>query len=173
MRTELGLSQHDPLAALSLAAYLSIEVITPYDLADLPNSVLKQLTETDPDGWSAVSFSVDEQVTVICNSKKSPGRQSSDIMHELAHVILEHDPSQLILSETGQFAMRSFDAKQEDEANWLGWTLLLPRPALTHCALLSLSTMQIATKYGVSETLVAFRRRMTGIDFQRRRKKTA
>ena len=59
--------------------------------------------------------------------------------------------------------MRSFDAKQEDEANWLGWTLLLPRPALMHCVHLGLSTAQIAVDYDVSEQLVRYRAGITGV----------
>jgi len=116
---------------------------------------------------------VADRVTVIYNPNNSPGRQSSDVMHELAHVVLEHEPSQLILSIKGDIAMRSFNAKQEDEANWLGWTLLLPKVALEQCASQKKHVSQIATDYCVSEQLVAFRRRMTGLDLQARRRRRA
>ena len=91
-------------------------------------------------------------------------------MHELSHVILDHEPTQLILSEAADVAMRSFDAKQEDEANWLGWTMLLPRLTLIHCAHRRLSLANIASEYEVSVTLVAFRQRVTGVDLQTRRR---
>ena len=64
-----------------------------------------------------MSYTVLDVTTVIYNGKNSKGRQSSDIVHELAHVILDHEPCQGILSMDGEIAMRSFDAKQEDEAN--------------------------------------------------------
>jgi Zn-dependent peptidase ImmA (M78 family) len=111
----------------------------------------------DPQGWSAASYTVFGATTVIYNGKNSKGRQSSDIVHELAHVILDHEPSQVILSMDGEIAMHSFDAKQEDEANWFGWTLLLPRPALLHCAQMKVTVPQIAEEYKVSEQLVTFR----------------
>lgn len=171
MRVELKLEQHAPLPARILAAHLAIEIVTPFDLTGLPADILTQLTQTDRSGWSAVSFTVDDVTTIIVNSRHSIGRQSSNIMHELAHVILEHEPSQLILLESGQFAMRSFDAKQEDEANWLGWTLLLPRAALMLCAARHLTPAAIATEYGVSEQLVSFRRHVTGIDMQTRQRR--
>jgi Zn-dependent peptidase ImmA (M78 family) len=167
-RTELSIEAHAPLAARRLAEHLAVILLTPKDLADLPDNILEQLTRNDPQGWSAVSFTVDEQVTVIYNERNSSGRQSSDIMHELSHIILDHDPSQVILSVDGQIGMRTFDAKQEDEANWLAWTLLLPRPALMHCIQRGRSTAQIADEYDVSEQLVKYRSGITGVSRQSR-----
>jgi hypothetical protein len=167
-RTELSIEAHAPLSARTLAGHLGVFLLTPGELPGLPTEVLHQLTHKDPHGWSAVSFTVEEQVTIIYNGQNSSGRQSSDIMHELSHIILDHDPSQIILSTDGMIGMRSFDAKQEDEANWLGWTLLLPRPALMHSIHLGRSTAQIASDYDVSEQLVKYRIGITGINRQSR-----
>jgi len=172
MRVELQLALHTPLPAQRLADHLGIEIITPYDIPDLPTEALRQLTTVDRFGWSGVSFAVDGVTTVIRNPSNSAGRQSSDIMHELSHVILDHEPTQLILSETANVAMRSFDAKQEDEANWLGWTILLPRLALMHCVHRRLSIAAIANEYEVSTKLVTFRQRVTGVEVQSRRRRT-
>jgi hypothetical protein len=168
IRAELSIEAHGPLKARQLADHLGVELLTPWDLPELPADIIEQLARRDPQGWSAVSFEVGNMHTVIFNGSNSLGRQSSDIMHELSHVILNHEPSQVILSVNGQLAMRTFDPKQEDEANWLGWTLLLPRPALMHCANLRMSTAQIATEYEVSEQLVKFRSGITGINRQSR-----
>jgi Zn-dependent peptidase ImmA (M78 family) len=167
-RTELSIEAHAPLAARKLAEHLGVSLLTPKNIPGLPTDILCQLTEKDPQGWSAVSFAVDAAVTVIYNDGNSSGRQSSDIMHELSHVILDHDPTQVILSMDGQIGMRSFDAKQEDEANWLGWTLLLPRPALMHCIHSGRSAAQIAIDYDVSEQLVKYRVGITGVSRQSR-----
>ena len=96
------------------------------------------------------------------------GRRASDIMHELAHLILSHQPATVVMSQDGSFAMRSYDQAQEDEANWLAWCILLPREALMHCRRLNHSTAQIAEAYDVTETLVNFRLRMTGVESQRK-----
>ena len=167
-RTELSIESHAPLAARRLAAHLGAALLKPSDLMGLPPEILHQLTAKDPHGWSAVSFIVEDQVTIIYNDKNSSGRQSSDIMHELSHIILDHEPSQVILSIDGSIGMRSFDAKHEDEANWLGWTLLLPRPALMHCVDLGLGTAQIAVNFDVSEQLVRYRTGVTGVQRQSR-----
>lgn len=168
IRAELAIDAHLPLNARQLAEHLGVSLITPGQLPGLPADILTQLTNVDPQGWSAVSFTIGNSATVIYNGRNSKGRQSSDIMHELSHVILNHEPSQIILSVDGELAMRTYDSKQEDEANWLGWTLLLPRPALTHCVRMRMTIGQIAEAYEVSEQLVKFRRGMTGVDRQSR-----
>jgi Zn-dependent peptidase ImmA (M78 family) len=167
LRSELDIAAEAPLAANRLAEHLDITLKTLRDFPEMPGDVVSQLTVADPSGWSAVSFDLGGATTIIHNDRNSAGRQSSDIMHELAHVIRGHEPSQLILSDSFDFAMRSYDSKQEDEANWLGWAILLPRPALGRCADLGMSNKEIALEYTVSEQLVAFRRRITGIDRQK------
>jgi Zn-dependent peptidase ImmA (M78 family) len=62
--------------------------------------------------------------------------------------------------------MRSYDQKDEDEANWLAWALLLPREGLLSCKNSRLTVPQIAERYGVTDTLVNFRLRMTGVEAQ-------
>jgi len=167
-RTELSIEAHAPLAARALAEHLGVSLLAPADILGLSTEILHQLAHRDPQGWSAVSFVVDDQITVIYNDRSSSGRQSSDIMHELSHIILDHDPSQVILSVDGLMGMRSFDAKHEDEANWLGWTLLLPRPALMHCMRLGRTVTEIASEYDVSEQLVKYRIGITGVNRQSR-----
>ncbi len=92
-------------------------------------------------------------------------------MHELSNLIRDHEPSQIILSATGEFAMRSFDPKQEDEAKWLSGTLLLPRDALMQCRQASNTSEQIAHQYGDSTSLTNYRLRVTGIERQFSRRK--
>ena len=51
-------------------------------------------------------------------------------MHELSHIILGHELASAMFTESGDFVPSTYDQDQEDEAGWLGGTLLLPRPAL-------------------------------------------
>jgi hypothetical protein len=166
IRRELDLVPHAPLPPLCLAEHLGVRVWTPRDVPGLPQTVLDQLLQHDPDGWSAVTCSVDDAALIIYNPRHSPARQNSDLAHELAHIILEHEPSKLVLSHDGTMVMRSFDDKQEEEANWLGWCLLLPRPALMHAMKARLTAAAIAQQWTVSEQLVEFRIRMTGVRVQ-------
>jgi Zn-dependent peptidase ImmA (M78 family) len=166
LRKELGLSGFDPLPPKLLADYLEVRLCTPRDVPNITQDVLDQLLEHDPWGWSAVSVFQPDRTVVIFNPRRSGGRRASDIMHELAHIILDHRPATIVMSHDGSFVMRSYDEKQEGEANWLGWCLLLPREALLRCLRRGLSEIEIADTYGVTETLANFRIRMTGVGSQ-------
>ena len=110
---------------------------------------------------------------VIYNPMHSVGRQASNIVHELAHVMLKHEPARVMFSQDEQMATRTFDQQQEDEANWLGWTLLLPRDALVAARRRRMAKAQIAREYGVSENLVRYRLQVTGVDVQMKRPRRA
>lgn len=167
IRNELGLAPHDCLNVFRLAEFLEVTVLTPNDIPGLPEEVLDQLARKDPFGWHAVSLSLpDGQMLLIYNPKKSDGRKASDIAHELAHIVLEHKPSTVILSQDGSFAMRTYDQKQEDEANWLAWSLLLPREALIRAMRRGTSIDETANLYGVSPQLVKYRLSVTGVSVQ-------
>jgi uncharacterized protein DUF955 len=168
VRRDLKLDPHAPISPKGLATYLDVTLWTPHDVPGLPAEVVKQLLETDPWGWAAVSQQIDGRVVVIYNPRHSPGHRASNIVHELAHLLLDHEPATVILSPDGVMAMRSFNAKQEDEANWLAWCLLLPRDALLRAMADGKTDQQIADEYGVTETLVAFRKRICGVEAQLR-----
>jgi hypothetical protein len=163
IRGDMELPAHAPLSAHELAKHLDVVLWTPHDVPNIPADVVAQLLEHDPDGWSAVTCLANGTARVIYNPKHSPARQNSDIAHELAHIILEHEPGKIVVSHDASIVMRSFDPKQEEEANWLGWSLLLPRTALAHATRAHLGTTEIARKWVVSEQLVEYRTRMTGI----------
>jgi hypothetical protein len=166
VRRDLGLALYAPLPPENLARHLSIRLWTPHDVPGLPSEVLDQLLKHDPSGWSAVTQTVGELTTVIFNPRHSPGRRASNITHELAHVLLEHEPSRVILSTDGGIVMRTFDSRQEDEASWLSGCLLLPRVALLSAIRRGLSPDEIADEFGVSVVLVNYRTRITGAAVQ-------
>jgi Zn-dependent peptidase ImmA (M78 family) len=171
IRTELGLSKTAPLEPGRLAEHLDVVLWTCADVPGITPDILQQLAVKDPWGWSAVTVAVEGRIIVVYNDRKSGGRQASDITHELAHVILSHEPATVILSESVDLSMRTFDQKQEDEANCLAWALLLPRDALFDARKSRQSVDSIATTFGVTETLVQYRLRMTGIDVQLQRRR--
>jgi Zn-dependent peptidase ImmA (M78 family) len=169
LRRELTIGPLAPIDPFHVASFLDIDVRTPRDIPGLPEDVIDPLLEGDPYGWSAISLASDGGGgLLIYNPRKSKGRRASDIMHELAHFLLDHKPTTIIMSQELDLSIRSFDAKQEDEANWLAWAVLLPRDALVDCLRQRMNAQAIAEEYGVTETLVAFRRRITGAEYQLR-----
>lgn len=166
LRRELNLSISSKLDPRQLAAYLDVLVWTPHDVPGMTPEILEQLLRRDPWGWSAVTCTVGERAIVIYNPKHPPGRQAGDIMHELAHIVLDHSAGTLIMSQDGLMVMRSYDRKQEEEADWLSRCLLLPRDGLMWARRQGLTPKEIAVHFGVTESLAVYRLRMTGVDSQ-------
>jgi hypothetical protein len=173
IRRELGLVATAPLPPVTLAEYLGVTLWTPTDVPGLQPKVAQQLLEIDPGGWSATAQEVDGQAIVVYNPRHSMGRQAADITHELAHLLLGHEPAQLIVSPDGAMAMRSYNRTQEDEASWLAACLLLPRVALVSRVKAGKTAHDIAGEFGVSEALATYRIRTCGVDAQVRAMKRA
>jgi Zn-dependent peptidase ImmA (M78 family) len=173
LRKELGIEIHCPIDLNRLASFFGSRLLTPEDILGMSEQHLKQLLHVDHSGWSAVTVCVDQQSVIIHNPRHSKGRQASNIAHEIAHLILEHEPTRLVMSQDGGLVMRSFNEKQEEEANWLAWCLLLPRQAIVEALKKRVSVEEIAVQFGVSEPLVRFRVQKTGALVQMRRTKGA
>lgn len=172
IRRELNLSVHDRLDPFEFASKLDITIWVPTDVPGISDELLSILLVEDPSGWSATTFEVNGRCTIIYNPKHSLARQYSDVMHELAHQLLTHKPATIILSASlTEFSLRTFDQKQEDEANCLAWTILLPREGLLAARLKKKTVEEIAEQFGVSTTLVRFRLNSTGIERQLSRRR--
>ncbi len=166
VRRDLGIPPAGVLRPDRLAAYLAVELLTPHDIPGIPPEVLDQLLEKDPWGWSATTQIVGKRTIVIINPRHSAGRRASNVMHEMAHLLLDHEPSKIMLLHDGSLVMRTFDQRQEDEANWLSGCLLLPRVALLRVVRERKNAEEIAAAFGVSEVLVNYRVRITGVAAQ-------
>jgi Zn-dependent peptidase ImmA (M78 family) len=172
LRTELGISPFECLDPKLLANFLEVRLIGPAEVPGMTDVLLHQLLTVDRWGWSALTIVQGEDALVIYNPTHSPGRQSSDITHELSHIILGHRPATMIMSHDGKIVMRSYNQKQEDEANWLAWAILLPRDALLARKRNDSTAQEIAAAFGVTETLAQYRLRITGIESQVRAAKS-
>jgi Zn-dependent peptidase ImmA (M78 family) len=123
----------------------------------------------DRDSWSAVTISQSDVRLVILNSGHSQTRQANSLVHELAHIILNHASDEAQVSREGFLFRARFDKEQEDEADWLSACLLLPREGLLRAYRRTPNPAALARRFGVSEALVNWRLRMTGIPRQAKR----
>ena len=98
--------------------------------------------------------------------RNSPGRRNNIIMHELSHIILGHQLAKAYLLDDGSMVPGNFSQDQEDEADWLAGTLLLPRPALMSIRRRGLNDLKACDEHLVSVDMLKWRLRMTGVDFQ-------
>jgi len=165
-RRELGAAAKSPLDPRSLATNLQIKVWTLEEVPRLSAKTIKTLKDDPSSGWSAATICVDKRSVIILNSSHSPGRQSSDLMHELSHLILDHTPSALDVTSAGILMMHSYDRKQEAEADWLASCLLLPREALVHIKRRMPNLEEAARDYGVSMAMLRYRLDVSGVNYQ-------
>jgi Zn-dependent peptidase ImmA (M78 family) len=164
LRNELRLSEESRLEPLELAEHLSIPVFTMGEASRVaPRSTFSQhFTNTDPDSFSAVTIFRGFKRIIVHNENHHPNRQASNLTHEVSHSLLGHEPTPLT-SADGQ---RYWDAQVEEEANWLGAALLVPRAGALLLAKSDWTIEEIATHYGVSGALCRWRISQTGISFQ-------
>jgi Zn-dependent peptidase ImmA (M78 family) len=175
-RRDLDLHPHDPLDPVALAAHLGVQLWHPDVVPGVEEKHLRVLLRDDPDSWSAITICVGTKSVVIVNSSHSRARQASDIMHELAHIILAHKPARMDVTEDGIMILSTFATLQEQEAAWLSGCLLLPRAALVAIVQSRLDGAAAAVRYGVSADMLQYRRSVTAVDRQFRnvrRKSTA
>jgi len=162
-RADMGLAATDKLCPWQYAEYLGVLVYEASEL-DLEPEHASQLLVRDPDSWSGMTL-LDEGVhVVVLNSTHLAPRRASTLMHELAHIILEHAPAEVDVSPSGLVLLSDYSTEQEDEADWLGAALLLPEPALILLRSQGYSIEAIAQKFGVSDQICHWRCRMTGVE---------
>lgn len=162
-RKALGLQPVDPLDPLQLAARKGILVKTPRDVPGLEAESLKTLTNGGSEGWSAVTVAVGSRAVILLNATHSKGRAASDLMHEVAHLVIGHSGSRVDVAADGSLLLRTYDKKQELEANWLAGCLLLPREALLHIHRNRVPLSAALQLYGVSRDMLDYRMQVTGV----------
>ena len=165
LRLELGLSSTAPITVERLATYLDVSVWSLSEIG-LSEEDLRQLVDVDGTSWSAITVSVFDKYAVVFNPTHSDGRHSSNVMHELSHLVLGHDPTTMFFIGEGELALRGYNSDIEEEADWLAGTLLLPRDALVHIRKLRMPDEQARMIYNVSNRMLNYRLRMTGVDRQ-------
>ena len=165
LRKALGLGSTDPLLADDLARHLGINVRTAADFPGLSEAAREALAH-DESGWSAVTLECGTNKLIILNGTHSSGRQSSDLMHELAHHLLEHRPSEVDVSQEGLLVLHSFNRVQETEADWLAASLLLPRPVLVYVKTRFSELEEGARHFRVSLAMLRYRLDVTGVNYQ-------
>ena len=86
-----------------LAQNLKVLIWKVEDIPGLDHQYVDVLLNKDPESWSATTISTGKTNLTILNSSHLKARQNSDIMHELAHIIIDHKPS---------FGINIFDSPQ-------------------------------------------------------------
>ncbi len=96
------------------------------------------------------------------------GRVSSDLAHQLAHIILDRDVRSI--EQVGSLRFLTCDAEQqeegeeeeEEEADWLAGCLLISQPLLLMAASQRMSAVEVAARH-TSEVVARFRLNDSGV----------
>jgi Zn-dependent peptidase ImmA (M78 family) len=156
IRAELELTALDPLDPWTLADHLAIPVWRLSEYTGI-SSAIRLLSDAEEGAFSAMVAFVGHKRVVIYNDAHAVTRQRADIAHELAHALLLHEPHVVRAGKSPDF-----DQGQEDEANWLGSSLLVTEESCMSACHRNLSIKDAAEEMGVSEQLMRWRINVTG-----------
>lgn len=160
LRKRLGCQSNEPAPLEGVATDLDVE-LAPADRY-VERARLEELREIQPDAFSGGTFRRSNgKSVVVYNPLHARGRQHSDIAHELSHLLLGHNVR--TIERVGNLKFITCDSEQEEEADWMGGCLLLPRDVLLSSASAGLSTQQIADKFETSEPMARFRLNASGV----------
>ena len=92
VRGELGLAPASPLDVWQLAEHLEIPVIPLSGLRETAPLAADLFLNDGQEMFSGVTVFHGSERTIVFNDAHVPGRQASDVGHELAHGLLLHPP---------------------------------------------------------------------------------
>lgn len=177
LREDMKLHPCAPLSAKRLAEHLNVSV---YGVSDIVEDI-KDIEIISGRHAANYEFSgvhlinIDGDDIILHNEFHSKGRQESNIMHELAHVICKHGTPKEYLTISIAQGMRYYNEEQEEEAKYLGGCLQISRAGLLWAMKQNLSHQQISDYYTATLDMVKYRMNITGVEKQAyffKRKKT-
>lgn len=162
LRSAIGASNDRPLDLGAVAERVGARIIAADELVPLER--LQEIERLQAFSFSACTFEVERRLIVVYNPLRKADRRASDIAHELAHLILNHDLSEVQYLDGVPF--RTCRPDQEEEATTLGGAILLPRTLLLAAVRDGLTQEEIARRLCVTTEMVRYRWNITGIERQ-------
>jgi Zn-dependent peptidase ImmA (M78 family) len=159
LRADLGLQPSDPLPLDEAAQLRGIKVVSATRLVDAER--LAELERIQAFAFSACTFDINGSCVIVFNPLRSEPRRRSDVAHELSHLLLGHELTEI--REVAGVPFRTCRADQEQEATNLGGTLLLPRPLLMRAVARGMGPGDVAAEYEVTAEMARFRLNTTGV----------
>lgn len=166
LRRQLGLRSADPLSIDVLARHLDVTIVSADKL--VRRGQLEDIERIQAFAFSAATFEIRGRHIVVTNPLRTPGRLASDVAHELAHLLLKHELSEVRDIDGALF--RTCKPDEEEEATTFGGTVLLPRPLLMQAAMRGEGPEEIADACGVTIDMARFRFNTTGVAKQAQRR---
>jgi Zn-dependent peptidase ImmA (M78 family) len=145
---------HAPIDLEVVAERLAIEIVPLSTFSKLHPKSVRHLSIVESDAFSAATIRLNTGKRVIIhNDSHHPRRQRSNLSHEISHVLLGH-PFTYPIDNSG---CRNHDRELEEEANWLGATILISDEAALHILRKGLDEETACEIYEVSLPLLNMR----------------
>lgn len=156
-REKLGIKAWEPLCAFKLADFLSIPIYCATEFG-YPEHILIN------GEWSALTMPTKSGKKIIIHNKlHSLARQQSDLMHELSHIVCNHNRKNKNIELAYQFEMLHYDEIQEEEAKYLGAAFQISKAGLFWSKKRNLTLEEIAKHFNSSVDIARLRMNITGI----------
>ncbi|MDR0483127.1 MAG: ImmA/IrrE family metallo-endopeptidase [Cellulomonadaceae bacterium] len=159
MREEVGAAITDVLDISTVAEAMGAVVVDGADL--IGHDLFEEMESIQYGVFSAATFEVEGRKFIVTNPVTTEVRRKSDIAHEIGHLHLKHELSEV--REVGGLPFRTCMPEQEEQATAFGGTLLLPRETVLAAARAGATTPErLAAMHGVSVEMARFRLNTTG-----------
>lgn len=159
LRRGLGLLSHAPIDLFVLAERLGAHVVPLSEFAAECPDAVRHFTHVETGAFSAATVPLpNKRRVIIYNDRHSVGRRNSNLAHEIAHLALGHEFT-LPIDTTG---CRIIDRDVEDEANWLGPTILISNEAAMHILRQAMGDGVACREYGVTSAVLRMRINASG-----------
>lgn len=159
VRTELELTLDEPFDPHRWASEYGVPFVSIEDLAGVDGERGRFMVDA-PELWSAALLRDSLGHVVVYNPVHSPVRVRSNLAHEAAHLIAEHDLTAAWMESGGK--CRASSKPDEAEAAELAGALLVPPNKARSFAMRGVDPGIVATKYGVSYEMARWRLDVSG-----------
>lgn len=157
-RIVLGFKAYEPLPAQVFIEHFKATILTPKTVPNAEPEQVKLLQDSNSN-WSAGIISRNP-LWIVHNSRHTLPRQQANLMHEFAHVILNHK----MVSYNSKTGLPQRRQQDEDEAVYLGGCLQIPKRGLLWAKQKNKVISEVAIHFNASEEMVKLRCNVTGID---------
>jgi hypothetical protein len=161
---DLGLSDFQRLCPYRLAEEHGIPVCSLEDLAsyDCAPAAISYFTKQHPEAWSAALIPDGTGRVIVENPVHLPRRRRSNVTHEMAHLLLEHDFQCILVGEGETDLQDPASRALESEAAEFAAELLVPASAAVRAAVAGWGDGQVAEFFDVSIEMARWRMNVSG-----------
>jgi Zn-dependent peptidase ImmA (M78 family) len=171
IREQLKVSKFAALNAFDVAKKKEIPIFTFDEIlyGDIYSAKREQL-HNDSNVSALYTINKEGRYIILHKNINSAEREQSNIMHEIAHILLKHKVPEEFQRLVSLFQIPYDNKVQEAEAKYLGSCLQLPKPVLFLAKKMKWTEEEISKKYFASIEMIRYRMDISGVNIITKRK---